>query len=562
MKRTSTIILSLLLALTGWAQTEEDGMVTYDADHDLEVAKQMEIFASIYRNLDMLYVDTLNAQETVGTGIDAMLRSLDPYTEYYPPQDVKELKTMLTGQYGGIGSVVSYNVKLGRVIINEPYLGMPAQEVGLKKGDIILSIDDEDMTDKDVSYVSEHLRGEAGTSFILKVQRPTTGKKMSIKITRRAIQMPAITWYGMLTDSIGFINLNQFTEGCAKQVRHAVIELKKQGMKRLVFDLRGNGGGSLSEAVDIVNIFVPKDVTIVTTKGKVGRSNRTYTTNGVPLDTEMPVVVLVNEGTASASEIMSGSLQDLDRGVIMGTKTFGKGLVQVPMELPFNTSMKLTTARYYIPSGRCIQAIKYKHSKGGSREAVADSLKREFRTASGRKVYDGGGIMPDIKVEADSMPNIVYYLNNAGLDSTSTLLEYVVDYVDRHPQIAPAREFCISEEDFQDFKQRAIKAGFKYDRESSRYLEALIKVAKFEGYYDRARAEFEALEQKLKHDLAQEMEYHKDILKSVISSSIASCYYYQGGAFENTLKWDKQVKEATLLLQSPDKYQSILVKGE
>lgn len=511
-------------------------------DHNLEVAKQLEVFSSIYRNLDMMYVDSLDAQETIGTGIRAMLRSLDPYTEYYPPTDVKDLKKMITGKYGGVGSIVSYNSRLKRVVINEPYEGMPAQEVGLKKGDVILSIDGEDMKDKDVSYVSEHLRGEAGTSFMLKVQRG--GKTLSFKLTRKAIQLPAMPYYGMLTDSIGYINLDQFTEDCSKEVRHAVVDLKRKGMQSLIFDLRNNGGGSLAEAVTILNMFLPKDLTLVTTKGKLQRANREYKTTALPIDTIMPIVVMVNNGTASASEITAGTIQDLDRGTVLGTKTFGKGLVQVPIDLPYNSNMKLTTSRYYIPSGRCIQAINYKHKNGGSRELVADSLKREFKTLHGRTVKDGGGIMPDIIVEPDSMPNIVYYLSNPGLDSTSVMMDYVVSYVAKHPAIAPARTFCISDDDFMEFRQMAIDRGFTYDRESEKFLQDLIKVAKFEGYYERSRAEFDALEAKLKHDLATELDFHKEIIKQTLTNSIVTCYYYQRGAVENSLQFDKQVKEA------------------
>lgn len=518
-------------------------------DHNFEVAKQLEIFSSIYRDLDMMYVDSLNAKEVVETGIRAMLRSLDPYTEYYPQTDVKDLKRMITGKYGGIGSVITANPKLKRICINEPYEGMPAQEVGLRKGDIILSIDGEDMTDKDVSYVSEHLRGEAGTSFILKVKRPTDGKTLTKKITRRAIQMPAMPYYGMVTDSIGYINLNQFTEGCSKEVRHAVVDLKRKGMQSLIFDLRGNGGGSLDEAITILNMFLPKDLTLVTTKGKLSRANREYKTTALPIDTVMPIVVLTNNGTASASEIVAGTIQDLDRGTVLGTKTYGKGLVQVPVELPYNGNLKLTTAHYYIPSGRCIQAINYKHANGGSRELVADSLKREFKTLHGRTVKDGGGIMPDIEVVPDSLPNIVFYLANAGLDSTNVMMDYIVDYVAKHPTISPARTFMISDSDYAEFRQRAIDAGFTYDRESEKFLRDLIKVAKFEGYYDRSKAEFDALESKLKHDLASELEFHKEIIKQSISNEIVTCYYYQAGGIENSLQWDKQVKEAIKVLQ-------------
>lgn len=546
-------------------------------NHNLEVAKQLEIFCDIYRNLDMMYVDSLDAKEVVGTGIKYMLRSLDPYTEYYPQADVKDLKQMITGKYGGIGSVVSFNVRENSTVINEPYFGMPAQEVGLKKGDIILSIDGEDMKGKSTTYVSEHLRGEAGTSFILEVLRPTPGKtaettvkkgkkakkdekgeRLSFKITRRAIQMPAMPYYGMLTDSIGYINLNQFTEDCSKEMRHAVIDLKRKGMQSLLLDLRGNGGGSLSEAVDILNFFLPKDLSIVKTKGKLVRANREYKTTALPIDTLMPIVTLVNGNTASASEIMAGTLQDLDRGVVMGTKTYGKGLVQVPMDLPYNGNLKFTTAHYYIPSGRCIQAINYKHSNGGSREAVADSLKREFKTLHGRTVKDGGGIMPDVEIKPDSLPNIVMYLTASGLDSTNVMMDYVVDYVAKHPQIAPAREFSITDADYDEFCRRAIEVGFKYDRESGKFLKDLEKVARFEGYYDRAKAEFDALEAKLKHDLAAELDYHRDAIKEAITMDIIACYYYQAGVIENSFRHDKQIKAATDLLRDPARYAAIL----
>ncbi|MDD5822439.1 MAG: S41 family peptidase, partial [Prevotella sp.] len=346
MRKTFLTLACLLLATMGWAQT--------DTDHNFKVAKNLEVFNTIYRNLDMMYVDTLDADEVVGYGINSMLHSLDPYTEYYPEDKSKDVKMMLTGKYAGIGSLIRYNFKLGRVCIDEPYENMPAAEVGLKKGDIILSIDGEDMTKRDNNYVSDHLRGDAGTTFLLKVLRPSTGKEMKFKITRRAIQLPAVPYYGLQQDGIGYLNLNQFTEGCGKIVRNAIIDMKKQGMKALVFDLRGNGGGSEPEAVNVVNCFVPKGKLVVSNRGKVKRMNQDYRTTVEPVDTVMPVVVLVNGSSASASEITSGSLQDLDRAVVMGTKTYGKGLVQTVMDLPYNGKMKLTTNKYYIPSGRCI----------------------------------------------------------------------------------------------------------------------------------------------------------------------------------------------------------------
>ena len=423
-------------------------------NHNLEVAKQLEIFSTLYRYLDLMYVDTLNAEQVVGEGIKGMLNSLDPYTEYYPAADRKELKSMITGKYGGIGAIITYRSKDKRSVISEPYFGMPAYEAGLRMGDVILAIDGEDMTNKQLSYVTEHLRGNAGTSFLLKYQRPGLKEPATVKITRQQIQMPAIPYYGMANDSVGFISFSQFTEDCAKLFRNAVIDLKRQGMSSLIIDLRANTGGSLSEAVDILNLFLPKDMTLVRTRGKLPQSGREYTTSKLPIDTVMPIVALVGNMTASASEIMSGTLQDLDRGVIMGTKTYGKGLVQTPIALPYNGNLKLTTAHYYIPSGRCVQAIKYKR---GNNEVVADSLKKEFKTRNGRTVKDGGGIMPDIVITPDTIPNVVYYFNSA-LDSTSVLMDYVVDYVASHKTIAPARDFEISDEDYEDFKKKAIES--------------------------------------------------------------------------------------------------------
>ena len=523
-------------------------------NHNLEVAKQMEIFSTLYRYLDLMYVDTLNAEQVVGEGIKGMLNSLDPYTEYYPAADRKELKSMITGKYGGIGAIITYRSKDKRSVISEPYFGMPAYEAGLRMGDIILAIDGEDMTNKQLSYVTEHLRGNAGTSFLLKYQRPGLKEPATAKITRRQIQMPAIPYYGMANDSVGFISFSQFTEDCAKVFRNAVIDLKRQGMSSLIIDLRANTGGSLSEAVDILNLFLPKDMTLVRTRGKLPQSGREYTTSKLPIDTVMPIVALVGNMTASASEIMSGTLQDLDRGVIMGTKTYGKGLVQTPIALPYNGNLKLTTAHYYIPSGRCVQAIKYKR---GNNEVVADSLKKEFKTRNGRTVKDGGGIMPDIVITPDTIPNVVYYFNSA-LDSTSVLMDYVVDYVASHKTIAPARDFEISDEDYEDFKKKAIESGFQYDRESSKLLKQLKKVAEFEGYYNRAKAEFDALEKKLAHDLSVELDHHKQEVKQAISSDIVACYYYQTGVIENSLRSDKLVQEALSLLADKSRYHKLL----
>ncbi len=553
MKKVLVSLLMVLLAAPAFAQI--------DRDHDFKTAKNMDIFNSIYKNLDLMYVDTLDAQEVVGNGIKAMLGSLDPYTTYYPEEKVNELKNMLTGKYAGVGAVVRYNFQLQRVCISEPYENMPAAEVGLKKGDIILSIDDEDMTNKDVAYVSDHLRGDPGTSFIIKVKRPSTGKTLKMKITRRTIQMPFLPYYGMLEGGYGYINFNSFTDNCAKDVRRAFIDLKKQGAKGLVFDLRNNGGGSVSEAVSIINMFLPKGKTVLKMQGKLQRSNKEYKTSVEPVDSVMPMVVLVNGNSASASEIMSGSLQDYDRAIILGTRTYGKGLVQTTMDLPYNGQMKLTTAKYYIPSGRCVQALNYKHAKGGYVEHVPDSLTKVFYTANDREVRDGGGVKPDVEVKPDSLPNIAFYLAGAR-DSNEVMLNYEVDYIAKHPTIAPAKDFALTDADYDEFKARVLKANFKYDRETEKYLKDLEKLAKFEGYYDDAKPEFEALKKKLSHNVAKDLDYNKEYIKQLLENEIVAAYYFQAGAIQNSLRYDKQIKEAVKLLNSPEEYKKILLPAK
>lgn len=545
--------LIALLMLSFTASTAQE-----DKDHNFNVAKNMQVFNEIYSYLDLMYVDTLDADEVVGTAINSMLKSLDPYTVYYPEDKVKDLKTMLTGRYGGIGSIIRYNQKIGNTVIDEPMQGSPAAEAGLKKGDIILCIDDSTMAGKYPAYVSSHLKGVPGTTFVLKIKRPSTGKEMQFRITRRAIETPTIPYYGLRNDSIGYLNLTSFTEDCAKDVRRALVEMKHKGMKGFVLDLRGNGGGSVPEAVEIVNMFVPKGITLVKTRGKLKRANTDYVTTVDPLDSIMPVVVLVNGESASASEITSGSLQDLDRAVILGTRTYGKGLVQLPVDLSYNGQMKLTTGKYYIPSGRCIQAINYRHARGGYTEHIPDSLTKVFYTAGGREVRDGGGIKPDIEVRPDSLPNIAYYLTMSGLDSTEVLLDYETDYMAGHPTIAPAADFELSDADYEDFKQRVIKSGFTYDPESERALKTLKKIVQFEGYYDDAKTEFENLEKKLKHNIARDLDMHKDVLKQIITNDLVTAYYYQAGAVENSLKYDKQMKEACRIINNPAEYRAIL----
>ena len=528
-------------------------------DHNLDVAKSLDVFNAIYKNLDYMYVDTLNATDVVGTAINSMLESLDPYTSYYPEDKAAEYKEMMTGKYAGVGAVISYNFKIKRVVINEPYEGMPAAEAGLRKGDIILSIDGEDMTKQTNQYVSDHLRGDAGTTLVLKVLRPATGKKLTMKITRKAIQMPYLPYYGLQPDGIGYINYAQFFDGTSKDFRRAFLDLRQKGAKKLVIDLRNNGGGNVQDAISILNMFLPKGKTLLTMKGKIKNANRIYTTTVEPVDTVMPIVVLVNGQTASASEITSGALQDYDRAVILGTRTYGKGLVQVPnVPLPYNGKLKLTTAKYYIPSGRCIQAVNYRHSKGGYTEHVPDSLTSLFHTAAGREVRDGGGIKPDVEVKGDSLPNIALYLDR--VDTTSVLLNYEVDYLKTHPTVARPSEFEFSDADYEVLKQQIVESGFTYDRLSDKYLKDLERMAQFEGYYDDSKTEFEALKKKLTHNLAKELDwpYNKEKIKQMVALDIMSMYYYQKGAIEHSLRYDPQYKEAVRLLNNPEEYEGIL----
>lgn len=526
-------------------------------DHNLEVAKNLEVFNSIYKHLDLLYVDTLNAKEVVGNAINGMLRSLDPYTVYYSEDKTNELRTMLTGKYAGIGSIIRWNSQISNSVIEEPYEGMPAAEAGLRKGDVILSIDGESMKGKDNAYVSDHLRGDAGTTFELKIRRPSTGKEMRFKITRRSIQMPAVPYYGVQQGGIGYIKLNEFTENSAKIVRNAFIDMRHQQIKGLILDLRNNVGGSELEAANLVNLFVPKGVTVVSNRGKLKRANHDYKTTSEPIDTVIPIVVMVNGNSASSAEIVTGALQDMDRAVVLGTKTYGKGLVQMPIDLPYNSEMKVTTSRYYIPSGRCIQARKYRHNDGGSSEVIADSTKRKFYTLNGREALDAGGITPDVVVEGDSLPNIAYYLA-AARDSNEVLLNYEVDYIAKHPTVAQPADFELSDEDYAEFKKRVLDSGFTYDRTSEKFLKDLEQLTRFEGYYDDAKPELEALKKKLSHNVAKDLEYNKQAIKNIINNDLMAAYYFQRGATQNSLRHDKQMDEAMKLITDGERYAKIL----
>lgn len=554
MKRTlKLIILAAWLALPATAQK----------NHNFEVSKNLEIFNNLFKQLDLYYVDTLDTDKLVKTATGSMLNTLDPYTEYYPDDERDDLKQMLTGKYAGIGSLIHYSKNEDRCIISEPFENMPAAEGGLKAGDVILSIAGKEFgpkgsqnTNEFTESVSNALRGEPGTSFIVKIQRPGEDKPREIKLTRRAIKTPPISYYGMIAENTGYIYLSSFPEGAATDVRRAVIDLKQKGAKQLVLDLRNNGGGSMQEAIDLVNLFISKGKTVVELKGKIKSANETYKTQREALDPDIPLAVLVNGNTASSSEITAGTLQDYDRAVVIGTRTYGKGLVQQTRPLPYDGVLKLTTSRYYIPSGRCIQAIDYSHrAANGAVNRIPDSLTNVFHTAAGRPVRDGGGIMPDSVVKVDSVANIVLYLN-PGMITSDVLFNFVTEYTHRHATIDPPEKFDISDEEYENFKRYAKEHNFTYDRQSVKLLDNLKKVAKFEGY-DVAE-DIKALEAKLTHNEDYDFEHWKPEIKKLLNNEIMLRYYYRRGLIRNSLNNDKTLDTALDILNNPQEYRKML----
>lgn len=523
-------------------------------NHNFEISKNLEIFNDIYKQLDLYYVDTLSADTVIGWAIDGMLRRVDPFTEYYPEDNMNELREMTTGKYAGVGAVIRYYKKEDRVMFVEPWEDSPATDVGIKSGDVILAIDGVDVKGKNVSDVSKMLRGDAGTSFELKVKRSGNPEPLVFKVTRRNIVMPPVPYYGMVGNQVGYIYFDRFTENCSRDVRRAIIDLKKQGAQSLILDMRGNAGGLLVEAVELVNMFVPKGQKVVYTKGKLSSVNSEYTTTKEPLDEKIPLAVLVDGMTASSAEIVSGALQDLDRAVIIGMRTYGKGLVQVPREVPYHGSLKVTTSRYYIPSGRCIQAYDYRHlNADGSVGTVPDSLTKVFYTAGGREVRDGGGIKPDIVMQPDSLPALVY-----DVAASDVALEYVCNYVAAHPEIAPAGEFVLSDKDYEDFVNLVAKSDFTYKRRTEEVLKLLKKAAQFEGCYDEAKEEFEALEQKMSGNVTADLMRFKKDISEILENDIVSRYYFQKGAIKQQLRDDKFVEKALEVFSDGDYYHSIL----
>ena len=546
MKRVYIYIIMCLLPLGAVAQKKEN---TNSA-----ISRNLELFNDIYKQLDLFYVDSLNADTVIGWGIRSMLQQVDPFTDYYPDDD-EELRQMATGKYAGIGSIIRYSRKEQRAVISEPYEGTPSQLAGVRAGDVILSIDGKDVKGMGTPKVSGMLRGEAGTTFELKVRRGREEK--TFLITRQMIQLPQVPYSGMLSDGqTGYIFLTGFTEGACREVRDALEEVRRQGAKRLVLDLRGNPGGAVNEAVDIANLFLPKGKKVVYTKGKMARTNREYYTATEPVDSLMPLVVLVDGGSASASEIVSGALQDFDRAVIMGTRTYGKGLVQMMRELPFHGTLKLTTSRYYIPSGRCIQAYDYRHlNADGSAGVVPDSLTKVFHTAGGREVRDGGGIKPDVEVKPDSLPTIV-----SELVSSDEFFDCVTNFCLAHPTIPPVGEFRLSDEDYAAFADSIGASGFEAGKPAKELLKVLRDVIRREGYLEATRAELDALEAKLTYDVRADLMRFRKEVEPYLYDEIVHRYYYQKGGVQQQLLDDPCIERALQVLSDKDKYKKILGK--
>lgn len=517
-----------------------------------EEIKSMELMDLIFQQLEMNYVDEIKPGEMSKTAIDAMLRQLDPYTVYYHESNMEDYRMMTTGQYGGIGALIR---KMGEyTYIAEPYEGKPAQLAGAMAGDKILSIEGKDMKGKPSDDVSDALRGPKGSTIQLRVER--AGQEKTISITRDEIKLADVPYFGMLNTGTGYIKLNAFTQTASAEVMAAYGKLKQQGMTSLILDLRGNGGGLLIEAVKIVNMFVKKGQTVVTTKGRIPEENRTYATSAEPIDLNIPLVVLVDGGSASASEIVAGSLQDLDRAVVVGTNSYGKGLVQRTFDLKYGSKIKVTISKYYTPSGRCVQRLEYYDKELGDKpKAIADSLLKTFKTANGRKVIDGRGIEPDVVVEQNDYSRLLLMLV-----SNNVIFNYATDFKRSHETIGPAKTFKMTPEEYDAFKAYALKQTFTYSTASEEQLERMKKTAEDEGYFEDIKADYEQLLSKVTPSKERDLDKFKEEINDILSSEIVSRYYYQNGRAEQAFQADKDVLKALEILSDSKQLNTILGK--
>ena len=522
-------------------------------DNDFEISKNLEIFTTLYKQLHLNYVDPINSGDLMKKGIDAMLEDLDPYTVYIPESEIEDYKLMTTGQYGGVGALIHQNGS--DVIISEPYEGFPAFKAGLIPGDRILEINKKPTKGKSVSDISSILKGQPGTTLTLLIDRDGEAKPFEKTLTREEIKIDNIPFYGAVSNDVGYIKLNGFTQNAGNEVREALIKLKeKNNIKFIILDLRGNGGGLLQEAVNIVNIFTDKGQLVVSTKGKVEERNYSHKTSNAATDLTIPLAILVDRNSASASEIVSGAIQDLDRGIIIGQKTYGKGLVQNIFPISYNSQVKITIAKYYIPSGRCIQAIDYTHrNEDGSAGKIADSLKAAFKTKNGRVVYDGGGIEPDITMKPEVLSSIT-----VSLISKYLIFDYANRYRKTHSSISAAKDFTITDSIYADFTKFLSGKDYDYVTKSEKNLKELKDIAVNEKYFDAIKNEYEALKDKLIHDKTDDLKKNSKEIKDLLKAEIVNRYYFQKGRIEASLSDDPEIAKAISIFNDQSQYKAIL----
>jgi carboxyl-terminal processing protease len=522
-------------------------------DDYFEISKNLDIFATLFREVNLYYVDEVPPGKLMKSGIDAMLESLDPYTNYIPEEDIEDARFMTTGQYGGIGALI--RTKDDFIVIAEPYENSPAAKAGLMAGDIIIEIEGRSTEGKTTSDVVKFLKGTPNTPVKIKIRRPGVEEPMEKQIVREEIKVENVPYFGMINNEIGYIKLTGFTRDAGKEVKDALVALKeKQGLKGVILDLRGNPGGLLREAINIVNVFVDKGLDIVSTKGKVKEWDKTYATLNSPVDLDIPLAVLINRSSASASEIVSGSIQDLDRGVIIGQRSFGKGLVQTTRPLSYNTQLKITTSKYYIPSGRCIQAKDYANrNEDGSVGTVPDSLIKEFKTKNGRKVFDGGGVIPDVSITPEDFAPVA-----RSIVSKNLIFDFATLYRQKNDQIAEARNFRISDDVFSDFNTFLADKEYSYETESEELLKKWEEVARKENYFEAASREYEQLKAKIDHDKKADVEKAKQQISELLADEITSRYYYKRGRIETSFAFDPEITKAVEILSDRKFYSDVL----
>jgi carboxyl-terminal processing protease len=548
--RTGRIIVFVSLLLIAGIST---GFLINQETRDFRIAKNLDIFYSLFRELNTFYVDEIDPDKVIKAGIDDMLKTLDPYTVYYPESEADEFTFMTTGKYGGIGSQVRKSGDY--VVISEVYRGFPADVAGIKPGDLLKKVDGTSLKGFTTEQVSEKLKGSPGTDIILTIER--FGKETDFSLKREKIAVPPVPYYGMADPKTGYVRFTSFTQNCTEDVKKALSELNKSGAQKIILDLRGNPGGLLSEAVEIVNLFVAKGNEVVSTKGKVKQFDEDFKTTKEALDENIPLAVIINRGSASASEIVAGAIQDLDRGIIVGQRSYGKGLVQITRPLSYNTQLKVTTAKYYIPSGRCIQARDFSHpNEDGSVGIIPDSLVSEFKTRDGRIVKDGGGISPDIEILPESLSQIA-----AELYIRNLIFDFATNYYWAHPDIKTPSQFSFSDQDYTDFKNFLVSSKFSYSTKTEESLNDLIANAKKEKYYDMHKNLFMDLENDITHNLDEDLTVNRSEITNLIEDEIISRYFYEDGAIAWTIKNDGQLLKALEILNNNDEYNSIL-KGK